>query len=100
MPVIETRVDRSSEDFEKNSKAHEALAEELREVDEYVMQGGPERSRERHLKRGKLLARDRVKTLLDDDTHFLDIGRQAAWQVYSDDVPSAGIVTLQAERRP
>jgi len=58
-----------------------------------VMQGGPERSREKHLKRGKLLARDRIKGLLDKGAHFLEIGRQAAWQVYSDDVPSAGIVT-------
>jgi 3-methylcrotonyl-CoA carboxylase beta subunit len=93
MPVIQTKVDRESDDFEKNQAAHEALAEGLREVDAYVMQGGPERSREKHLKRGKLLARDRIKGLLDEGAHFLEIGRQAAWQVYSDDVPSAGIVT-------
>ena len=93
MPVIQTKVDRSSEDFEKNKEAHEALAKNLREVDDYVMQGGPERSREKHLKRGKLLARERIKGLLDEGAHFLEIGRQAAWQVYSDDVPSAGIVT-------
>ena len=93
MPVIKTKIERSSEDFENNTEAHEKLAEELREVNDYVMQGGPERSRERHVKRGKLLARDRIKALLDDDTHFLEVGRQAAWRVYSDDVPSAGIVT-------
>src|SRR5210317_1946609 len=93
MPVIETKVDRSSEDFEKNKEAHEALAKNLREVDDYVMQGGPERSREKHLQRGKLLARERIRGLLDEGAHFLEIGRQAAWQVYSDDVPSAGIVT-------
>jgi 3-methylcrotonyl-CoA carboxylase beta subunit len=93
MPVLKTKVDRDSDDFKKNTEAHEAIADKLREVDDYVMQGGPERSRERHLKRGKLLARDRIKTLLDKDSSFLEIGRQAAWQVYSDDVPSAGIVT-------
>jgi 3-methylcrotonyl-CoA carboxylase beta subunit len=93
MPVIQTKVDRSSEEFKKNREAHEALATQLREVNDYVMQGGPEPSREKHLKRGKLLARDRIRTLLDKDSGFLEIGRQAAWQVYSDDVPSAGIVT-------
>ncbi|MEJ2299026.1 MAG: carboxyl transferase domain-containing protein, partial [Woeseiaceae bacterium] len=93
MPVIQTKVDRSSEEFQKNREAHEALVEKLREVNDYVMQGGSERSREKHLKRGKLLARDRVKALLDKDSEFLEIGRQAAWQVYSDDVPSAGIIT-------
>jgi len=93
MPVIQTKVDRDSDDFTKNQAAHEALVKALRDVDAYVMQGGPERSREKHLKRGKLLARDRIKGLLDKGAHFLEIGRQAAWQVYSDDVPSAGIVT-------
>ena len=93
MPVIKTKVDRSSDDFEKNTAAHTLLAEELRDVDSYVTQGGPERSREKHTSRGKMLVRDRIAALLDDDTDFLEIGRQAAWRVYTDDVPSAGIVT-------
>ncbi|MGB5256169.1 MAG: carboxyl transferase domain-containing protein, partial [Woeseiaceae bacterium] len=92
MPVIKTKIDRSSEDFKKNAESHLALAEALREIDDYVMQGGSERAREKHLARGKLLPRDRVRALLDDDSPFLEIGRQAAWQVYSDDVPSAGII--------
>ena len=93
MPKITTRIDRSSEDFEKNTAVHKALVEELAEVDGYVMRGGPERSREKHLSRGKLLARERIRSLLDEDADFLEIGRQAAWRVYTDDVPSAGIVT-------
>ena len=93
MPVIQSKVDRESEEFEKNKAAHETHAKHLREVNEYIMQGGPERAREKHLGRGKLLARDRITALLDEGAHFLEIGRQAAWQVYSDDVPSAGIVT-------
>ena len=93
MPVITSKIDQSSEDFEKNSAAHTKLVAELREVDDYVMKGGPERSREKHLSRGKLLVRDRIKLLLDPDTDFLELGRQAAWRVYTDDVPSAGIVT-------
>ena len=56
------------------------------------MQGGTERSRERHIARGKLLPRDRIRGLLDEDSDLLEVGRQAAWQVYSDDVPSAGLV--------
>ncbi len=93
MPKIQSKIDRASEDFERNSAAHTKLVDELRKVDDYVMQGGSERSREKHLSRGKLLARDRITSLLDDDSDFLEIGRQAAWRVYSDDVPSAGIVT-------
>jgi 3-methylcrotonyl-CoA carboxylase beta subunit len=93
MPVIKSKIDRSSEDFEKNTAAHTEHVKELRKIDDYVMQGGPERSREKHLARGKLLARDRIASLLDEDAPFLEVGRQAAWRVYSDDVPSAGIVT-------
>ena len=92
MPVIKTKIDRAADDFKKNAEAHQALANDLQEVNDYIMQGGTERSRERHLSRGKLLPRDRIRALLDEDSHFLEIGRQAAWQVYSDDVPSAGLV--------
>ena len=92
MPLIETKVDRESEDFRKNRENHEALVDQLRDIDAYVMQGGSERAREKHLQRDKMLARDRIRALLDEGAHFLEIGRQAAWQVYSDDVPSAGMV--------
>jgi 3-methylcrotonyl-CoA carboxylase beta subunit len=92
MPKIKTSIDRHAEEFEKNTAAHEQLVEELSVVNDYIMQGGPARSREKHLGRGKLLVRDRIRALLDPDTHFLEVGRQAAWQVYSDDVPCAGIV--------
>ncbi len=93
MPIIKTKIDRLSEDFEKNTAAHKQLVEELTEVNDYIMQGGPERSRDKHKARGKLLARDRIRALLDPDADFLELGRQAAWRVYSDDVPCAGIVT-------
>lgn len=93
MPTLKTKIDRSSEDFEKNTASHTKLVEELRDVDDYVMKGGPERSREKHLARGKLLVRDRIRSLLDPDADFLEVGRQAAWRVYTDDVPSAGIIT-------
>ena len=93
MPVIETRIDRRSSDFRQNAKANAALADDLREVAAKVCQGGSERSRERHVKRGKLLPRDRINTLVDDESPFLEIGQLAAWQVYDDDVPSAGIIT-------
>ena len=93
MPKISTKIDRNSKGFESNVAAHTELVEKLKEVNDYIMLGGPERSRELHLSRGKLLARDRIRALLDSDTDFLEVGRQAAWQVYSDDVPCAGIVT-------
>lgn len=93
MPVIETKVDRESEGFENNRVANEALAEQLREISEIVLTGGSARSRERHLSRGKLLPRDRIDALTDDDSEFLELGQLAAMGVYDDDVPAAGIIT-------
>ncbi|TDL45545.1 carboxyl transferase domain-containing protein [Microbacterium oleivorans] len=54
--------------------------------------GGPERARERHTARGKLLARDRIDTLLDVGSPFLEIGALAGLDLYEDDCPSGGVV--------
>jgi len=93
MPVIETKIDREADDFRQNAESNAALAEELRELREQINTGGSPRSRERHLVRGKLLPRDRIDTLIDDGTPFLEAGQLAAWQVYSDEVPAAGLIT-------
>lgn len=71
MPRIETKIDRESDDFANNKEANESLAVALRELSEQIMTGGSARSRERHLSRGKLLPRDRIAALLDDDSAFL-----------------------------
>jgi 3-methylcrotonyl-CoA carboxylase beta subunit len=93
MPLIKTRIDRSSDDIAKHREANVAFAEDLRALNERVLHGGSARAHEKHLSRGKLLPRDRIKVLADTDASFLEIGRLAAHEVYDDDVPSAGIIT-------
>ena len=92
MPLIKTKIDRSSSDFEQNRAANLELANELKLISEQVLLGEPDRSRERHIARGKLLPRDRIKTLVDEDSEFLEIGQLAARGVYADDVPAAGLI--------
>jgi 3-methylcrotonyl-CoA carboxylase beta subunit len=92
MPTIKTRVDRTSEDFDRNREANAALVSDLRALSEQLLRGGSHRAREKHLARGKLLPRDRVKVLLDPESSFLEIGLFAAHGVYEDDVPAAGII--------
>jgi 3-methylcrotonyl-CoA carboxylase beta subunit len=58
-----------------------------------IRRGGPETARERHVSRGKLLPRDRVDQLLDPGSPFLEVGALAAYGMYDDDAPSAGIIT-------
>jgi 3-methylcrotonyl-CoA carboxylase beta subunit len=92
MPRIKTKVDRNSEDFAANMEVNLGLARDLAAVREQIMAGGSKRSRERHVKRGKMLPRDRIRMLLDEGSPFLEIGLLAARQVYEDDVPAAGII--------
>jgi 3-methylcrotonyl-CoA carboxylase beta subunit len=69
------------------------LSAELRERLAQVRQGGDAAARERHVGRGKLLPRDRVDRLLDPGSPFLELAPLAAWELYDDPVPAAGIIT-------
>ena len=101
MDVLTTAVDPSSDDFAANADHHRGLAEDLRERLEQIALGGPTRSRERHVERGKLLPRDRVEALLDPGTPFLELSAFAAFGMERDDLgddepdpfPAAGIIT-------
>ncbi|MGI8953348.1 MAG: carboxyl transferase domain-containing protein, partial [Nocardioidaceae bacterium] len=69
------------------------LTEELRSRLAVVRAGGSAAARERHVGRGKLLVRDRVDRLLDPGPPFLEVAPLAAYGMYDEAVPSAGIVT-------
>lgn len=72
--------------------AHLALVEELRTVTDAAARGGSEKARARHVERGKLLPRERVDTLLDDGSPFLEVAPLAANGMYDDACPGAGVV--------
>ncbi|MFC5181321.1 carboxyl transferase domain-containing protein [Actinomadura harenae] len=91
--MLGTRADPAGEAFKANAAHNEALAAELRDRLDTAARGGPERARERHVKRGKLLPRDRVDTLLDPGSPFLELSPLAATGMYGDDAPGAGIIT-------
>ena len=78
---------------QNNETINKALAQELLEQIRKVTLGGPEKQRERHINRGKLLARDRIDRLIDPNTPFLELSPLAANGQYNDEFPSAGIVT-------
>ena len=72
--------------------AQQALAEDLRQRLARTALGGPEKSRERHVARGKLLPRDRIDYLLDEGSPFLEIAPLAANGLYNDEAPGAGVI--------
>lgn len=92
MPVLRSSVNTKSETFIANRDHMQAQVDDLYEKIQKISLGGGEKAAERHISRGKLLPRDRINALLDDDTPFLEIGQLAAWEVYDDYVPCAGVV--------
>ncbi len=90
--MIKSKVNMRSEDFAANSDHMQAQVNDLRAKLEQIKLGGGDKARERHLARGKLLPRDRVNALLDPGSPFLELSQLAAWEVYEDYVPAAGMI--------
>jgi 3-methylcrotonyl-CoA carboxylase beta subunit len=93
MPVIETALDLRSAESRANALAMQALVAALRETVERIRLGGGEAARQRHVARGKLLPRDRIRTLIDPASPFLELSQLAAYGMYGEDIPAAGIIT-------
>jgi len=93
METIESHIDTTTELFTTNHARMRALVEELRERTAAVRQGGGARYLQRHRDQGKLPARERIDKLLDPDSAFLELSPLAAWDVYDNEAPGAGIVT-------
>jgi 3-methylcrotonyl-CoA carboxylase beta subunit len=92
-PVLRTRSGPGTAAFDKNAEAHRALVADLNAQLATARLGGPEKSRTRHVERGKLLPRDRVDSLVDPSSPFLELSPLAAHGLYDDQAPSAGIIT-------
>ena len=92
MTQIISKINTRSDEFKTNAEAMQAQLRDLHEVTHTIHQGGGEAARAKHEGRGKLLARDRVDSLIDRGSNFLEIGQLAAWNMYSGDIASAGMV--------
>ena len=93
MTVLESSLDPRSESYAENAAHMAGLVDDLRKQIGRIKLGGGEKSRTRHLKRGKLLPRERVRRLLDPGSPFLELSQLAAHDMYGDNIAGAGIVT-------
>lgn len=93
MAFFKSRINTQSETFKDNAVAMSALVAKLQDNMNTIRQGGGKRSVDRHIARGKLLARERIDRLIDRGSPFLELGAFAAWGMYSGEVASAGIIT-------
>jgi 3-methylcrotonyl-CoA carboxylase beta subunit len=93
MTVLQSRINTRDTAFATNRDNMQAQVDDLRAVVDKIRQGGGAKARERHISRGKLLPRDRLNGVLDPGSPFLELSQLAAYKVYEDDVPGAGIIT-------
>ncbi|MBN9427585.1 MAG: methylcrotonoyl-CoA carboxylase [Burkholderiales bacterium] len=93
MNILESRLNPRDEQFRSNAQAMRALVDDLRAKMEKIAVGGGEAARAKHTARGKLLPRDRIQLLLDPGTPFLELSPMAAFDMYDNDAPCAGLVT-------
>ena len=91
--IIQSSINTRSDDFEANRQHMQSLVDDLREKVAQISIGGGEKYQKRHTERGKLLPRERINALLDEGSPFLELSQLAAWEVYEDYVPAAGIIT-------
>ena len=93
MARIDSNIDPKSHEFRANAAQWQALVDELKSARAAAALGGNERSRQRHVARGKLLPRDRVMRLIDPGSPFLEMSPLAANGMYDDAIHAAGIIT-------
>jgi 3-methylcrotonyl-CoA carboxylase beta subunit len=93
MVALSTAVDIKSREYKANADAMRALVEELQQRREAAAKGGPDKARERHIARNKLLPRDRVMRLIDSGSPFLELSPLAANGMYDDATHGAGLIT-------
>ncbi|HZT25440.1 MAG TPA: carboxyl transferase domain-containing protein [Pseudolabrys sp.] len=93
MAILSSSLDRDSAEFRANAERMRALIDELVARRAEAAQGGPQKARDRHVGRGKLLPRDRVMTLIDPGSPFLEMSPLAAFGMYDDAVHGAGLIT-------
>ncbi len=95
MRPLASHLDGQSASFKDNASAYAHLVATLRERMEWAIRGGKGRQRsiERHTERGKVLVRDRIDMVIDDDTPFLELSTLAGYGQYDGSAPGAGIVT-------
>ncbi|MCQ4348244.1 methylcrotonoyl-CoA carboxylase [Pseudomonas stutzeri] len=92
MAILHTQINTRSPEFAANSAAMLEQVNNLRALLGRVSEGGGVAAQQRHTARGKLLVRERINALLDPGSAFLEVSALAAFEVYGEDVPAAGVV--------
>lgn len=93
MAILSTNIHPQSQTFKANMEAMTGLVHTLQSTIQTLAQGGDEKARARHMAQGKGLPRQRLMQLIDPGSPFLELSPLAAYQVYHEPVPGAGLIT-------
>ncbi|MCD5362894.1 methylcrotonoyl-CoA carboxylase [Chromobacterium haemolyticum] len=93
MPILESKLSPRAADFQANADKMRALVADLRDKVAKAALGGGDKARAKHAARGKLLPRERIDLLLDPGAPFLELSQLAAFGMYDDDAPGAGLIS-------
>ena len=94
MPILDSKLNARSEDFKGNAAAMQTLVDDLKAKVAKIALGGGDDASKKHTARGKLLPRDRVQMLLDPGTPFLEFSQMAAYEMYHNGAPCAGVIKI------
>ncbi len=90
---IESKVNTSSPEYKENYGYQKSKIEEYLKILNEIKRGGAEEAREKHIKRGKMLVRERIDLLLDPGSPFIELNPLASYGMYENQAPQAGIIT-------
>ncbi|HEB84943.1 MAG TPA: methylcrotonoyl-CoA carboxylase, partial [Bacteroidetes bacterium] len=90
---IPSQIRTSDPEFKANVEHQKRVEAEYLELYEKIRRGGPPKYVERHKARGKMTARERIEALIDPDTAFLELSPLAAYGMYNNEAPAAGVIT-------
>ncbi len=90
---IESKIDNKSGEYKKNHANMKKVVKQFKERLAEIQKGGPEKYQKLQKSRGKLLVRERLDKLFDRNTPFLELNSLAAYDMYDNQAPGAGMVT-------
>ncbi|KAL6262414.1 hypothetical protein P5V15_007501 [Pogonomyrmex californicus] len=92
--VIGSAADTNLPVYQENYVQMKNLVDQLKNTIEKIVEGGGQKAKDRHVSKGKLLPRERINTLLDKNSPFLEFSQLAGYEMYDkEEVPAGGIIT-------
>ena len=99
MAILKSTVDKKSQNYKSNYNHNKKIASDLEALVNEIHEMGPPSKVEKHKAKGKLTVRKRIDLLKDKGSFFIEFSELAAYKVYDDYIPAAGIITGKKNKK-